>query len=356
MNLALLSRTEFRDSVLARRGGLCAICDEKAVDAHHIIERRLFDDGGYYFDNGAPVCAGHHLAAERTLISAQDLRDALGITKIVLPPQLPPDETYDKWGNVIHEDGTRSPGELFWDESVQKVLREGCGLHTFRTKMKYPKTPHLPSSPGRQNDDSLIDPRDLASWAGEPILVTEKMDGENTTFYTDYLHARSLDSMGHPSQDYVKRIHSEIAHDIPLGWRVVGENMYAVHSVTYEDLRSYFLVFAIFDENGTLLPWGEITEWCRLLELATVPVIDFGPFQTLENAHDNYMDYASSLNRESEGYVVRLADAIRPENFRRSIAKWVRPNHVQTIPHGWRYRNDFKVNELNGEVMNTSGL
>ena len=31
------------------------------VDAHHIMDRRLWKDGGYYLSNGAALCSKHHL-------------------------------------------------------------------------------------------------------------------------------------------------------------------------------------------------------------------------------------------------------------------------------------------------------
>ncbi|MGC5412734.1 RNA ligase family protein, partial [Streptomyces sp. DT225] len=56
----------------------------------------------------------------------------------------------------------------------------------------YPRTPHLPWSPGATSDDVRM--TDLAALAGTEVVVTEKLDGENTTLYADGLHARSLDS------------------------------------------------------------------------------------------------------------------------------------------------------------------
>lgn len=51
----LLSRDEFRESVFARDRYKCIFCGKQAeetpegkLDAHHIIERRLWSDGGYY--------------------------------------------------------------------------------------------------------------------------------------------------------------------------------------------------------------------------------------------------------------------------------------------------------------------
>lgn len=121
----LLSRSEFQSAVFARDGGTCLMCPAPAVDAHHIIERRLWPDGGYYLSNGASLCEEHHLDAERTIISCEDLRGAAGIEKVLLPPHFYSDLRYDKWGNPYREDGSRTPGELFWDESVQTALRAG---------------------------------------------------------------------------------------------------------------------------------------------------------------------------------------------------------------------------------------
>jgi 5-methylcytosine-specific restriction endonuclease McrA len=43
----LLTRDEFRNSVFERDRHRCVICgSEGKLDAHHIIERRLWTDGG----------------------------------------------------------------------------------------------------------------------------------------------------------------------------------------------------------------------------------------------------------------------------------------------------------------------
>ena len=121
----LLTRDQFREQVFARSNHRCVFCGEPAVDAHHILERRLWPDGGYYLENGAAVCGPHHLACERTTYSVEDVRNAAGITRIVVPPHLYDDHIYDKWGNPVLGDGRRGKGELFQDESVRKVLKEG---------------------------------------------------------------------------------------------------------------------------------------------------------------------------------------------------------------------------------------
>ena len=121
--------------------------------------------------------------------------------------------------------GSRIKGELFGDESVQKVLRDGAVAGQFQKYVKYPRTYHLPWSPGATDDDRVLTDEELeANFVGRMVVVTEKMDGENTTMYNDYIHARSLDSASHPSREWVKNLHAQIQWQIPDGWRICGES------------------------------------------------------------------------------------------------------------------------------------
>ncbi len=104
--------------------------------------------------------------------------------------------------------------------------------------VKYPRTPHLPWSPGRSKDDIALNSIEHLECLDD-VVVTEKLDGENTTLYHDYLHARSIDSKSHPSRDWIKRFHAKIQYDIPEDFRICGENMYARHSIFYDALTTF---------------------------------------------------------------------------------------------------------------------
>ena len=323
----LLSRDDFRNGVFARDDHKCVVCKAPAQDAHHILERRLFSDGGYYLDNGASLCGACHIKAEETTIDAQQLRDLIGIIKIVLPEHFYHDSIYDKWGNQILPDGTRMRGELFYDESVQKILAQGGILASFREFVKYPRTYHLPWSESVTEDDRVLS--DLSCFEGKRVVATVKMDGENTNMYYNHIHARSLDSRNHQSRDWVKNLHSQIKHEIPIGWRICGENLYAKHSIHYKELESYFMVFSIWNEKNECLGWDETVEWCDLLGLKTVPLLTRGKFDKEE-----YKLLSLGLkNIECEGYVIRLYDKFNFKDFKTSIAKFVRKDHVRTHAH-----------------------
>jgi hypothetical protein len=189
---------------------------------------------------------------------------------------------------------------------------------------KYPKTMHLPWSPGLQNDDRLIE--SLDGFKNERVIVTEKIDGENASLYSDHFHARSLDSRHHPSRDWMKAFWGSIKHDIPALWRVCGENAYAVHSIRYDSLPSYFLGFSIWNEDNVCMPWDYTVEMFQLLGIEPVPVIYDGTWDEEFIRH-------LYVNDAQEGYVVRVAKAFPFAQFQRYVAKYVRKNHIQTDQH-----------------------
>jgi hypothetical protein len=174
-------------------------------------------------------------------------------------------------------------------------------------------------------------------FGGAEAVITEKCDGENTTFYRDYLHARSLDYASHPSRDRVRALHAQIAHDIPEGWRVCGENLYAVHSIAYEALPAYFLVFSIWNDRNECLSWDDTILWAQLLGLQVVPVLYRGTWDE-STVRRRDRDGQSLLGGDREGYVVRLAASFHYRAFRRSVAKYVRANHVVHRDGHWTMR------------------
>ena len=147
--------------------------------------------------------------------------------------------------------------------------------------------------------------------------------------YRDHYHARSLDSRHHGSRDWIKAFHGTVKHEIPEEWRVCGENMYAEHSIRYDDLDTYFEGFSIWNQYNRALAWDDTIEWFDLLGIKPVPVMFIGRFsdEMIEN-----MISRVDITRQ-EGFVVRLYESFAFEDFKTSVAKWVRPKHVQTDDH-----------------------
>jgi len=333
----LLTRDEFRNAVFKRDGWECVVCGQPAKDAHHIVERRLWPDGGYYVSNGASVCEEHHLKAESTELSCDELRERCGIQEIIVPPHFYSEEVIDKWGNPILPNGQRLRGELFQDESVQKVLKPV--LHLFTSRVKYPRTYHVPWSPNVSSEDKILP--SLAGLEGQTVAITIKMDGEQTSMYRDGFHARSLDTAPHPSRDWIWGLHRQVGHEIPEGWRICGENLKAKHSIHYKNLPAFFMVFSIWNEKNECLSWEDTKFYCQVLGLCPAFEYYVGPW---DEARFREIQLETYHGDPCEGYVVRIAGQFPFREFRNVVAKYVRKGHVHT--HGHWMRQAIELNEV----------
>lgn len=115
-------------------------------------------------------------------------------------------------------------------------------------RIKYPRTLHCPWSDGINSDDKIH--KDMSLFFNKEIVVTEKMDGENTTCYFDgYTHARSIDSKYHESRNWLKNFWNERCWSLPKYYRICGENLYAQHSILYNNLESYFYGFSLWKDD-----------------------------------------------------------------------------------------------------------
>lgn len=214
------------------------------------------------------------------------------------------------------------------------------GLHP-NDRIKYPRTPHLPESLGATSDDKWISAAGLSYLSsGIDLVVTEKMDGGNLTMSRTHFHGRSIDSGTHAWDTRARALWAEKRFDIPEGWRISGESMYARRSVAYDDLPGVYLVFGIWDETNTLLDWDSTVEWSQMLELPMVPTLYRGT--SLDEARTVWKN--SGLTEEmSEGFVIRDAGRVSYKDFDTKVAKFVRDNHIRTSAN-WRHRDDFDVN------------
>ncbi|MCB1712119.1 MAG: RNA ligase family protein [Candidatus Riesia sp.] len=332
--MMLLSRTEFKEHVFNRDNNKCVFCGEPAIDAHHIMDRKLFqgkvEQGGYFLSNGASICAEHHMLCENTSISVEEVRKACGIKEVVLPEHLTVDETYDKWGNIILSNGLRLRGELFYDDGFQNILKKYNLEHFFTEYVKYPRTFHAPWSPGCTSDDKKHP--NMKQFVGKRVIVTEKLDGENSSLYNDKYHARSIDTDNHLSRSWIRQFHASIKYDIPKGYRICGENLFAKHSIEYNNLLSYFYGFSIWNEQNICLSWDDTMEWFSLLGITPVPILYDGIYD--ENLIK--LLWNETKHDTMEGYVIRVAESFSYNSFINNVAKFVRTNHVQTDNH-WKH-------------------
>ena len=209
---------------------------------------------------------------------------------------------------------------------------------------KYPRTYHCPESkPG--GDDRVLD--NLDHFIGKEVVVTCKLDGENTTCYRDKIHARSLNSHHHPSRNWMKAFHSTFCYNIPEGYRICGENMQAKHAIYYENLPTYFFVFGVYDENNVCLSWDNTVKICNTLGLTTVPVLYRGIWD--EDKVKACFTGRTIVDRvdvgEMEGYVVRIADSFSYDDHTVNTYKFVRDGHIAGDVEHWS-KGTYTPNKL----------
>lgn len=206
---------------------------------------------------------------------------------------------------------------------------------------KYPRTYHLPWSPGTTSDDKKLSGDWFDNYKGREIVITEKLDGENTAMTRYNVFARSH---GAPTRSPWSRNMWEadsffwrIKDKIGENETVFGENLFGVHSIYYNRLPAYYHIFAVRDDERNLwLSWDDVVSYAYILGLPSVPVIWRGVAESEEQIKsiiDETMKQPSAYGDAKEGVVMRVVDEFPVSDFSKCVCKWVRPNHVQTDEH-----------------------
>lgn len=296
----LLSRDDFRNGTFKRDGFQCVVCRAPAVDAHHIIERRLFkaahEKGGYFLDNGASLCEKHHIEAEQTTISCRTIRQLCGIETIVLPEHFRPGLEYDKWGNIITPEG-RLRGELYYEMSVQALLKQ---VH-FLPYTIHPKPYCLPWSKSNADDPVL---ENDACFEREEVVVTLKTGGLPFTGYSDYCHGENLETA------LPAAIKTMLLQRLPVldpDMRVCGQ---------YSDGRLYLA--GVWIENDCL-SWLETRDFAGFLNIPLMEVL----FEGVYDKDSVIKAFENCVFPGKAGYEVRLKKGFRVFDIRKSVANYV---------------------------------
>ncbi|AFM04071.1 RNA ligase [Bernardetia litoralis DSM 6794] len=212
---------------------------------------------------------------------------------------------------------------------------------------KYPRTFHLPYSPKRGSDDKVL--IDDTIFEEKYIIVMEKMDGENTSIYPDYLHARSIDSTKDESHRWIERFRNAILPQVQelKNWRICGENLFYKHTIFYQNLESIFLAYSIWLESeienqNYSLSWKETKIIFDKIGISYPKIIYEGIYDK-KKILKNFEKYKfetqnkEEKNRQVEGFVIRLKDSFLYEDFSKSVAKYVCDDFEITSSKHWRY-------------------
>lgn len=208
--------------------------------------------------------------------------------------------------------------------------------------LKYPRSLHLPFSPGASSDDKIMSEEEFEKFLDIEVVITEKLDGSNVCLTKHQVYSRSHSGPAtHKSFNPLKKLHAYLKQDIPEGISVFGEWCYAVHSIEYLMLQSYLNIFAVRDDKTEeWADWDEVVLWADELGVATVPVILRGVISDKYKLKELIVEF-SKLNSfygpTREGVVLRRTSPLKINKLNQieGLGKWVRENHVQTDEH-WK--------------------
>lgn len=210
--------------------------------------------------------------------------------------------------------------------------------------MKYPRTYHVPFSPGATKDDKKLKDGWFEYYRGKEIVLTEKLDGENSCLCQKGVFARSHGAETRSPWSI------NLWGDDGLYWKVkglidddlliFGENLYGEHSIHYEKLRDYFHVFACYNETtDKWWSWDDVKFVSKVLGVPHVPTLWRGIAESEDQIREliiQTMNMPSAYGNTKEGVVMRLANEFDGEDFPNYVCKYVRANHVQTDEHWTR--------------------
>lgn len=209
---------------------------------------------------------------------------------------------------------------------------------------KYNRTFHLPWSKGVSNDDKIIE--SISSFINTPIVISEKLDGSNTSLENKGCFSRSHSGPPtHESFDEFKVLHATVKHKIPEQIQLFGEWLYALHSIEYNELPAYFMLFNVRDIlTDEWLSWEDVEMWAEEVEVPTVPVLFKGTVSSekeFKELTESFMIQPSLCGGIREGVVVRVASNFSDNYFASNVAKCVRKDHVTTSTH-WIHQKIVK--------------
>lgn len=212
---------------------------------------------------------------------------------------------------------------------------------------RFPHTPHLEwLGEGSPRDDKVLSPAEAQAILTAPVVVEEKIDGANLGISVDHEGNLRAQNRGHyldpPFFGQFEKLapwlgsRAEALFDA-LEDRLIlfGEWSAARHSLDYDRLPDWFLVFDVYDRN-THRFWSTArrNELACSLELRTVPQVMQGRITLAELKRILQSQPSAYRVGPMEGVVVRREN----NEWLDARAKLVRPDFTQSIGMHWSSR------------------
>lgn len=212
---------------------------------------------------------------------------------------------------------------------------------------RFPNTPHLLwLGKGQPRDDKILSDAEVATLLQDEVLIEEKLDGANLGISLDEqgeLHAQNRGQyLPQPFSGQFSRLNSWLGqHGESLRQMLTpelilfGEWCAARHSLDYDRLPDWFLLFDVYDrEAGKFWSLERRNRLAQELGINTVPLLKRARVtrdQLIQLLDDTRSQYRHG---KVEGIVIRCDSPLWCENR----AKLVNREFVQAIEDHWRSR------------------
>lgn len=212
---------------------------------------------------------------------------------------------------------------------------------------RFPNTPHLLwLGQGLPRDDKILSNQEIATLLQDEVLIEEKLDGANLGISLDNQNELRAQNRGQylpqPFSGQFSRLnswlgqHGEILKQTLTPELILfGEWCAARHSLDYNQLPDWFLLFDVYDRKaGKFWSVERRNALAQALNFTTVPLLKRTRItcdqlvQLLDDTQSRYR------NGKIEGIVIRSDSPLWCENR----AKLVNREFVQAIEDHWRSR------------------
>lgn len=205
------------------------------------------------------------------------------------------------------------------------------------TPPPYPRVPHL--VPGRgSRDDLTLAPDEVTSLLRREVVVEEKLDGANVVLWLEDRRVQAATRGGPGASDRAGQRgplrawaaeHSDALRQALRGATALyGEWLLLTHTVAYDRLPSFLVVFDLLLEDG-FAGVDERDRRCAAAGLSTPPPLARGVLGGVA-AVEALLDQSAVGSGPAEGLVVRAVDGRPPR-----LAKLVRAGFDRLSDESW---------------------
>ena len=219
---------------------------------------------------------------------------------------------------------------------------------------RFPHTPHIAwLGEGDSRKDKILSLQELSELLTGEVVVEEKIDGANIGFSLDENGSLQVQNRGayleQPYRGQFSRLNGWLGQfsyklkiHLPDDIIVFGEWCAARHTLPYDHLPDYFLLFDLYDKKEKKF-WSVCrrNEWAKKIGMHTVPSIERGRFSP--DRLQDLLIHTRSAFRDGhvEGLVVRNDDL----QWNQKRGKLVRADFVQAMDTHWS-RKQLEWNAL----------